>query len=69
MTEKELLGNTSAYISEFFTDYVVIGRVKDGLVWRYSDRTFAQGAIKRLADRLDTDDRIAVEGMNDESGR
>ena len=63
------MGNLASHVAEFFPDYVVIGRVRDGLVWRFSDRTFAMGAIKRLAERLANDDRLALEEMGHDPGR
>lgn len=67
--DSETMGNLASHVAEFFPDYVVIGRVRDGLVWRFSDRTFAMGAIKRLAERLDSDDRMALEEFGNEPGR
>lgn len=55
------IADIAAKLSEHFTDYVVIARVKDGLVWRFSDRTFAIGSVERLKDRLTIDDRLIIE--------
>lgn len=63
--DRDLIRDVSAHVSEHFLDYVVIGRVKDGLVWRFSDRTFAMGASSRLRERLDQDDRIATDELHD----
>jgi len=48
--------DVSANVAEYFTDYIVIGRVKDGLVWRMSDRTFATGACSRVIEHIKNDD-------------
>ncbi len=65
-SDSKRIRDVSAHMSEFFDDYVVIGRIRDGLVWRFSDRTFALGAAGRLADRLTMDDLIAIEESRDE---
>lgn len=59
--ESARVADIAAKMSEHFTDYVIIGRVKDGLVWRYSDRSFAMGAAARLQHRLNLDDHIAAQ--------
>lgn len=63
--ETNVMKNIASQLEEHFIDYVVIGRIKDGLVWRYSDRTFAMGSTTRLQDRLATDDRLIVEEILD----
>lgn len=65
-TDTMRIADVSSNVAEHFNDYVVIGRIKDGLVWRYSDRTFALGATARLNDRLAMDDRRAGEDARDE---
>ena len=58
--------NISAKLSEHFSDYVVVGRVKDGLVWRYSDRSFAIGALARLEQRIRMEDQMNAQGIFDD---
>ncbi len=58
MNANERLRDISAKLSEHFTDYVVVARIKDGLVWRFSDRTFAMGAADRIKDQLIIADRM-----------
>lgn len=56
----KIMRDVAAKFSEEFIDYVVIGRVSEGLVWRYSDRSFALGAMHRLGTRLGTEDVFLV---------
>lgn len=54
--DNELMRDVAANVAEHFTDYIVIGRVKDGLVWRQSDRTFTVGACTRVIEHIKNDD-------------
>lgn len=51
----------AAKVGEHFSDYLIIVRVKDGLNWRMSDRTFALGALNRLSVRLSEEDRLSLQ--------
>jgi len=43
-----------SHLTEFFKDFLVICRLPSaGLMWRSSDPTWARGAVKRYATRLD----------------
>lgn len=61
MTKESIFRDTVARLSEHFADYVVIVRRPDGLLWRMSDRTFANGAAQRLQIRLATEDQLAAQ--------
>lgn len=52
----EKMRDIAAELSEHFTDYMIVVRVKNGLEWRYSDRTFALGICQRLANTLIAED-------------
>lgn len=52
--------DAAAVLGEHFSDFILVVRVKDGLNWRMSDRTFALGACKRLMKRLDTEDELSL---------
>lgn len=56
--DNELMRDVAAGVAEHFEDYVVIGRIKDGIVWRMSDRTFALGACQRAIDKIKQDDIV-----------
>lgn len=50
----------AAQISEHFPDYVLIVRETGGMVFKFSDRAYAQGAMNRLLTRMDTEERDDV---------
>jgi len=59
------LGNLASLVAEHFSDYVIVARIKDGLLWRYSDRTFAIGCIDRLKENLLIDEHRSIEEKKD----
>lgn len=61
----DALQKITAQAGEQFSDYVLIGRTPDGLVWSFSDRTFALGATMRIQGALHVDDQMGVEEMRD----
>ena len=50
------IADIAAKAGEHFADYIIVVRVKDGLLWRKSDDTFAIGALDRVAGFLRRND-------------
>ena len=59
-TQNERMLDIASELGEQFSDYVVIGRIRGGVVWGCSDRSFAIGAMARIIEQI----RIE-EGFND----
>lgn len=63
--EVSRMKDLTSQLSEHFGDYVVIARVKDGLIWSFSDRTFAIGAASRFHGHLTMDDQATYNPDHD----
>lgn len=63
--EDRALAHLKACAGEHFADYVILVRTRDGLCWRYNDRTWAKAACERLVNRIDSDDRLHAEDQWD----
>ena len=61
----ERIRDLAAQVGEHFSDFILVVRIKDGLNWRMSDRTFAIGACKRLMTRLQTEDELVIQDKED----
>lgn len=59
------LNNCAAKTGELFCDYLIVTKSASGMIWRFSDRTWAVGACNRLGNLLlDEDSR----GLGSERG-
>jgi len=59
--EAERILNLSSELGEHFKDYLIVVRVKDGLMFRMSDRSWALGAMRFIMDEMEN-------GMDDMRG-
>jgi hypothetical protein len=56
------LKDLSARVGEHFGEYLLAVRSDGILKWRFSDRTFAHGAVGRIQDRLREQDSMELRG-------
>ena len=50
--QEKKLRDIGSQLSEFFPDYLIIVRAKDGMNWLCSDQNWAFGAASRTCNRL-----------------
>lgn len=48
----KLIRELGSQVGEHFPDYLLIARVKDGMIWRFSDPTYAYGAAMMFSSRV-----------------
>jgi hypothetical protein len=57
LTEDERLSNMCANAGEHFGDYLIVVRVKGGMIWQSSDDTWSMGAMQRYMTRKVTENQ------------
>lgn len=53
---EERFRDFASLVGEHFSDYLIVGRIQDGLRWKYSDKTFATGVCRRMGKILEAGD-------------